>query len=99
MFSCKIVLPMPTCVTCRKAPVRRNSTTCRACHAAYQKHYRTVVHDRNLARVRAAAEGMKRRIIDIFDAIGRGEMTGYTAASIVKQIETEVPAAAVTSAP
>lgn len=68
---------------------RGNGKQCQKClerTAAYNREYYAGQRRRLLLR---GAAGLRTKLIEQFTRIGRAEMTGYTAAEIVREISSE----------
>jgi hypothetical protein len=73
------------CSSCHHAEARDGQRTCAGCHAEYMRWYRKTAQRRVLEKAyRRGLEALRADLLQHFQRIGKGEMTGYTAAEIVK---------------
>jgi len=76
------ILPlMPDCSLCHDEPAATNHRWCLKCKNANEKERRRMVVERAYNR---GAETMRSTAVETFVRIGRGGMTGLTAAEIVR---------------
>lgn len=70
-----------TCAKCNVNEAAGKHRWCRDCQAEYHRERKRTERERLHKR---DAEEIRRRIVEIFEAIGTGQLTGLVAASIVK---------------
>lgn len=73
--------PKDLCARCGVNPRRNGHRWCSACWKEYETE-RVTLFRRRLAT--KAVEEFRRSLVDAFEGIGGQEMTGYTAAAIVR---------------
>jgi hypothetical protein len=71
---------------CTNEARAKNQRYCKRCAANAAKTYREHEHRK---RFQKGVESLRRALLTNFETIGAGEMTGYTAASIVRTCEPE----------
>ncbi len=74
---------MPDCSLCHEEPAATGHRWCKKCKNANEKERRRVVVERAYKR---GAETMRSAALETFVRIGRGGMTGLTAAEIMRDL-------------
>lgn len=88
-FSYNYWQPM-ICIKCKTAPARPKQKWCAGCFAAYNRAWRRDAMERQAKRRNRAVENARALIVAAFECLGGSEMTGYTAAAIVRDIDLSV---------
>ena len=78
----------PKCSTCHNPTGIPGQRLCATCKAAYMRRWRKTTQTLRDAKIsRRALEALKASLVQTFERLGPSEMTGYTAAEIIRTAE------------